>query len=260
MKLLLTSLCGVRKYPHFFWKSYETNKYTVPEKFRVSKDRPAAGGPLHSNHCTLMVTYFRYTHEIFRLRALTRFARIHSMFSQMRDWQRTFSSLELKCDVHYLGFQQQKHKDRSYLWMNINMKWLTNLFRIKLPTKRQGNIRCITNLNRNPTPTSFRSGYETILISVFAQKSVCVGKILFVFSTLCLFIRDLLCCWCIFAFLWLKYEFFQSYKQSCPCTENYSIEYKICHLHIVLFCRTVLNIWQCLRKWPILSYFIPNII
>jgi ribosomal protein S17E len=39
MKLLLTSSCVIRKYPHFFWKSYERNKYTVPEKYIDSKDR-----------------------------------------------------------------------------------------------------------------------------------------------------------------------------------------------------------------------------
>ena len=61
------------------------NEYAVPEKYRDSNDRPTAGGPLHTNHCAVMVRQFRYTHEIFRLRAMTRFARIHpSVFADER--------------------------------------------------------------------------------------------------------------------------------------------------------------------------------
>jgi hypothetical protein len=60
----------------------------------------------------------------------------------------------------------------------------------------------------------------------------CVGEILFIFySVLPVYSRFIM----LFMYLYLslvKYKYFQIYKQSCPCTEKYSIKYEIYHLYL----------------------------
>jgi hypothetical protein len=65
-----------------------------------------------------------------------------------------------------------------------------------------------------------------------------------------------------FVFLWLKYKYFQRYEQSCHCLVLKNIQLSM--QYIIYTYRLIfpdfLNIWQCLRKGPIMSYIILKII